>query len=54
MSVYNLLVAAYAVVWLGVMGYVFWLGQRQARLRREIEELKGAMVEHVRGESRRG
>ena len=34
------LIAAYAVVWIGVLLYVTSLGQRSRNLEREIEELR--------------
>lgn len=34
------LVAAYAVVWLFIFGYLYSLNRRQARLRQDIDRLK--------------
>lgn len=38
-----LLVAAYAVIWLFVFGYIIWLVRRQEKLRREVEALRAAL-----------
>ncbi len=38
-------IAAYAVVWLFIFGYLFSLTRRQANLRREIEALKQAQAQ---------
>ncbi len=46
------LVAAYALVWAGVFGYLAWLGTEQARLRREISELRKRLS--AAGEGRQG
>lgn len=45
MSEMGYLVAAYAAVWLGVLGYVAWLGSRVARLRRESTALREILDE---------
>ncbi len=34
------LLAAFLIMWAGLLGYLFMLGRRQASLRREIELLK--------------
>lgn len=41
------LFSAYTVVWVIVLGYVFWLSRRAQNLRAEIEELKKS----IQGES---
>jgi len=43
MNGWLLLVAAYALIWAFVFGYVLWLGRRQAELRREVELLRKAL-----------
>jgi|YelNatPaOPRAMG01_1025707.scaffolds.fasta_scaffold96389_3 CcmD family protein len=52
MDSWVLLVAAYALIWAFVFGYVIWLGRRQAELRREVELLRKA-VEGEGGRHRR-
>jgi CcmD family protein len=42
------LVVAYAVVWIGLFGYMVYLNMRQRRLIKEIELLKGMKDEHGR------
>ncbi len=37
--------AAYAVIWLLSLGYIFSIAQRQQSLRKEIEALKSAIRE---------
>lgn len=39
------LLTAFAIVWAGLFGYVVLLVRRQARLKREIETLKGMLKE---------
>jgi CcmD family protein len=39
------LVAAYAVVWLGVVLYVAWIGLRMSGLRRDVAALRRALDE---------
>ncbi|MCL6429860.1 MAG: CcmD family protein [Anaerolineae bacterium] len=46
------LVAAYALVWAALFGYLAWLGREQAKLRREIRELRKRLS--ADGEERRG
>ncbi len=41
--------AAYAVIWLLALGYIFSIAQRQQSLRKEIDALKRAILEE--GES---
>jgi CcmD family protein len=36
-------VAAYIIIWLLLMGYTFYLGQRQSQLRKGIEFLRGLL-----------
>jgi len=36
----NFFVAAYIIIWLLLMGYTFYLGQRQNKLRKSIEFLQ--------------
>jgi CcmD family protein len=40
------LVAAYAVVWVGLAVYVAWLGAQLGRLRRDVTTLRG-LIEQV-------
>ena len=40
---FNLLVAAYALIWLFVFGFVVWLARRQARLQRDVQMLREAL-----------
>ncbi|MFQ6059048.1 MAG: CcmD family protein [Anaerolineae bacterium] len=35
-------IAAYTIVWLTILGYIFSLARRQKRLQREVEALKQA------------
>ncbi len=35
------LLAAFAVIWVGVLAYVLFLAQKQRQLRRDIDRLKG-------------
>lgn len=35
----------YTVIWVFVLGYVFWLSRREKNLRDEVEELKKVMSE---------
>lgn len=35
--------AAYTVIWLVSFGYLYTIGSRQQKLRREIDALKGAL-----------
>ena len=37
------LLAAFGVIWLGLLAYTFILAQRQARLRRDIELLQESL-----------
>ena len=39
------LFAALAVVWLGLFGYLYYLGQRVRDLRRDVSELEGGQDE---------
>jgi CcmD family protein len=39
------LFAAFAVVWAGFFGYLFYIHQRNSNLRQEIEELKEELEE---------
>lgn len=39
------LVAAYAVVWLALFGYVAWMGGQQAALEREVRALREMLEE---------
>ncbi len=39
-SGFNFVIAAYAVVWILVFGYIYTLNRRQARLRRDIQTLQ--------------
>jgi CcmD family protein len=41
MSNVEFLGAAYALVWLGIMGYLLWLGSRQRALERRVRDLRG-------------
>jgi CcmD family protein len=43
MSDMAMLVAAYALVWVFVFGYLVWLASRQEKLRRDVEALRGAL-----------
>lgn len=45
MSSYTLFVAAYALAWAFVFGYLAWLARRQDRLRREVEALRSFLVD---------
>jgi len=40
---WTLLVAAYAVIWAVLFGYVVWLMRRQEALRREVDVLRKAL-----------
>ena len=42
------LFAAFAVIWVGLLGYVFVLAQRQRRLRRDIELLKEVLKKEAK------
>ena len=42
------LFAAFAVIWVGLLGYVFFLAQRQRRLRRDIELLKEGLKKETK------
>ena len=42
----HLLIAAYALIWAFVFGYVVRLWQRQAQLRREVELLRKAVEDY--------
>ncbi len=35
----------YTVIWVFIVGYIFWLSRREQHLRDEIEELKKAVNE---------
>ncbi len=35
----------YTVIWVFIVGYIFWLSRREQNLRDEIEELKKAVNE---------
>lgn len=35
----------YTVIWVFVLGYVFWLSRREQNLRGEVEELKKMLAE---------
>jgi CcmD family protein len=37
------LVAAYAVIWAALFGYLAWIGREQARLRQEMRELRKSL-----------
>jgi CcmD family protein len=39
----NFFVAAYIIIWLLLMGYIFYLGQRQNKLRKGIEFLQNLL-----------
>ncbi|HEY3109372.1 MAG TPA: CcmD family protein [Chloroflexota bacterium] len=41
------LIAAYAIVWLAIGGYVAWLGGQLATVRREIATLQATLAESV-------
>jgi len=41
---WELMVAAYALIWAFVFGYIFWLFRRQEKLRRDVEALSGALA----------
>ena len=45
-----LLIAAYAVAWLLVLGYVARLGMMQARTRRDVERLERALADPKKAE----
>lgn len=36
------LFAGYAVVWLGVFGYLFWLGNQARQLQQRLDRLEGS------------
>jgi len=38
------LVAAYLILWLGIFGYLFWMGGALRGLRAELGELRAALV----------
>ena len=40
---FSYMLAAFAIIWLAVFVYVFFLSRRQNRLRREIEQLKTSL-----------
>jgi CcmD family protein len=42
------LFAVYAVTWVAFFAYLYYLSQRQQSLRRELEELREALVERDR------
>lgn len=42
------LVAAYAIVWLGLVAYVAWMGSQQAALDRDLRAMREALAEHER------
>jgi CcmD family protein len=44
----NYLFAAFAVIWVGLLAYVFFLVQKQGQLRRDIDRLK-EMLSKQRG-----
>ena len=37
------LVAAYLILWLGIFGYLFWMGGALRGLRSELSELRAAL-----------
>jgi CcmD family protein len=39
------LIAAYAIVWLAIAGYVAWIGGQLATVRREIATLQETLTE---------
>jgi CcmD family protein len=43
-----LLIAAYIVVWLGLMGYLFWIWRRIARVETEMQVLQRRTSGHGR------
>ncbi|HOG47664.1 MAG TPA: CcmD family protein [Anaerolineae bacterium] len=49
-----LLVAAYALIWVFVFGYIAWLGRRQAWLQREVELLRKAIEGYSGRKAARG
>ncbi len=46
MDSFALLVAAYALIWAFVFGYLVWLGRRQAQLQREVELLRKVIASY--------
>ena len=40
MTHFPYLFAAYAVVWLGLFGYLLWLGRRSRELEEELRDLR--------------
>lgn len=42
-----LVIAAYAILWLGLMAYVAWLAHQQGRLDEEIDELEQRLDEEL-------
>ena len=44
------LVAAYIIIWLLLMGYTFYLGQRQNKLRKSIDFLR-SLFDNVKEEN---
>lgn len=42
-----LVIAAYIVLWIGLMGYVGWLAWRQSQLDEEIDELERRLDEEL-------
>ena len=43
------LFAAFAVIWVGLLGYVFFLVQKQGQLRRDIDRFKEALKKEEGG-----
>ena len=41
------LVAAYTIIWVVIAGYVFRLGRKQNRLRREIDSMRREMADQA-------
>ena len=41
------LVAAYTIIWVAISGYVFRLGRKQNRLRREIDSMRKEMADQT-------
>lgn len=47
----NFLFAGFAVVWVGIIGYIFYLASRQKALKTELEDLK-IQIENINTSSK--
>ena len=39
----------YTVIWVILLGYLFWIGRRESQLRDEIQALKKSLIQNTHG-----